>query len=165
MESFVLEKLMSNISANNNSDAPITFKAGAVIFVQGKTSDYLYMVKKGQVRLYKSKGPTLSAVELCTEKQVLNEVAILMNKPNELTAVAKTDVELVLIDQKDILSVIKNSPQWIPDIFETLCERLKLTQEMIEEHNLAIEKDPRLVISKEDEIKLIKAISEFNSQF
>lgn len=164
MESFALEELMSNISQSKGVDAPIMFKAGTVIFAQGKTSKYLYLVKKGEVRLFKSKGTNLSAIELCGEKQILNEVAILTNKPNELTAIAKTDVELVLIDQKDILSVIKSSPQWVPEIFETLCERLKHTQEMIEEHNLASEKDPRLVISKDDEIKYIKAISEFNSQ-
>ena len=155
---------MSNISQSKGVDAPIMFKAGTVIFAQGKTSKYLYLVKKGEVRLFKSKGTNLSAIEFCGEKQILNEVAILTNKPNELTAIAKTDVELVLIDQKDILSVIKSSPQWVPEIFETLCERLKHTQEMIEEHNLASEKDPRLVISKDDEIKYIKAISEFNSQ-
>jgi len=151
----------ANKGGDNNS---VTYKAGAVIFAQGKNSRYLYLVKRGEVRLVKFKGQNLSAIELCGEKQILNEVAILTNRPNELTAIAKTDVELVLIDQKDILSVIKESPKWIPEIFETLCERLKHTQDMIEEHNLAGEKDPRLVISKEDEKRYIAALADFNSQ-
>ncbi len=155
---------MSNLSANKGTDAPILFKAGTVIFAQGKPSKYLYLVKKGEVRLIKFKGQNLSVIQLCGERDILNEVAILTNKPNELTAVAKTDVELVLVDQKDVISVIKSSPSWVPEIFETLCERLKHTQEMIEEHNLATEKDPRLLISKEDEKKYIQALADFNSQ-
>ncbi|AUN96721.1 hypothetical protein DOM21_18205 [Bacteriovorax stolpii] len=155
---------MSNLSAGKGTDAPILFKAGTVIFAQGKPSKYLYLVKRGEVRLIKFKGQNLSAIQLCGERDILNEVAILTNKPNELTAIAKTDVELVLVDQKDVLSVINSSPSWIPEIFETLCERLKHTQDMIEEHNLATEKDPRLVMSKDEEKKYIQALADFNSQ-
>lgn len=152
---------MSNLS--KSTDAPVLYKAGTVIFAQGKPSKYLYLVKRGEVRLVKFKGNSLTGIQLCGEREILNEVAILTNKPNELTAIAKTDVELVLVDQKDVLSVIKNSPSWIPEIFETLCERLKHTQDMIEEHNLAADKDPRLLINKDEEKKYIQALADFNS--
>lgn len=154
---------MSNLSANKGVDAPILFKAGTIIFAQGKSSKYLYLVKKGEVRLMKKRGHNLNVIQLCGEKDILNEVAILTKKPNDLTAIAKTDVELVLIDQSEILSVINGSPKWIPDIFETLCERLKHTQDMINEHNLEQEKDPRLLLSKEDENKYLKALDDFNA--
>jgi CRP-like cAMP-binding protein len=153
---------MSNISSG--TDAPILFKAGTVIFSQGKSSKFLYLVKKGEVRLVKFKGQSLIGIQLCGEREILNEVAILTSKANELTAIAKTDVELVLVDQKEILSVIKNSPKWIPEIFETLCERLQHSQSMIEEHNLSAEKDPRLIISKDEEKRYIQALAEFNSK-
>lgn len=159
----LLEALMSNLSDNRGIDAPIMFKAGTVIFAQGKPSKYLYLVKKGEVILLKAKGHKLSVLDFCSERDILNEVAILTNKPNDQSAIAKTDVELVLIDQKDVLNVIKSSPSWVPDIFATLCERLENTQEMIEEHNLAVEKDPRLLLNKEDEMKYLKAITEYNS--
>ena len=163
MGQFSLEALMNNLSTTNGLDAPVLFKAGTVIFVQGKMSKYLYLVKKGEVRLLKSNGYGLNVVQICGEKEILNEVSILTNKVNDVTAIAKTDVELVLVDQKEILSVIDNSPKWIPDIFQTLCERLKLTQDMINEHNLDQEKDPRLLISKEDEAKYLTALNNFNS--
>ncbi|MBC7427227.1 MAG: cyclic nucleotide-binding domain-containing protein [Bacteriovorax sp.] len=151
---------MSNIS--KGTDAPIMFKAGTVIFAQGKPSKYLYLVRRGEVRLVKFKGNSLTGIQLCGEREILNEVAILTSKPNELTAIAKTDVELVLVDQKDVLSVIKNSPSWIPEIFETLCERLKHVQDMIEEHNLSSDKDPRLLINKDEEKNYIQALADFN---
>lgn len=154
---------MSNLSTGKGTDAPILFKAGTVIFAQGKPSKYLYLVKKGEVRLLKNKGHGLDVIQVCGEKEILNEVSVLTNKPNDLTAIAKTDVELVLVEQKEILSVINNSPKWIPDLFETLCERLKLTQDMIIEHSLDQEKNPRLLLSKEDEGKYLLALDNFNS--
>lgn len=154
---------MSNLSENKGSDAPIMFKAGTVVFAQGKSSKYLYLVKKGEVLLLKMKGQKLTGIQVCGERDILNEVAILTNKPNDLTAIAKTDIELMLVDQTDIMSIIKSSPTWVPEIFATLCERLKHTQEMIEEHNLAGEKDPRLLINKEDEKKYLQAIATYNS--
>lgn len=154
---------MSNLLVNKEPDAPVLFKAGTVIFAQGKPSKYLYLVKKGEVRLMKNKGQGLNVIQICGEREILNEVAVLTNKPNDLTAIAKTDVELVLVDQKEILSVINGSPKWIPDIFETLCERLKHTQDMINEHHLEQEKDPRLLLSKEDENKYLNALEDFNS--
>ena len=154
---------MSNSSATKSTDLPLKFKAGSIIFGQGKISKFLYLVKKGEVRLVKFNGNSLTAIELCVAKDILNEVAILTNKPNELTAIAKTDVELVVVDHKDIQEVIKKSPEWVSEIFQTLCERLVHTQEMIDEHNLATEKDPRLHISKEEEKRYISALAEYNS--
>ena len=162
MEQLSPEELMNDLSLSRGPDAPVVFKAGTIIFAQGKTSKYLYLVKNGEVRLLKNKGNSLDIFQVCHAKEILNEVAILTSKPNDFTAIAKTDVELVLIDQKDILTAIKNSPKWIPDIFQTLCERLKLIQEMITEHNLDQERDSRLFLSKEDEGKYLKALKAFN---
>lgn len=155
---------MSNLSVNT-AERPVVFRAGAVIFTQGKSSKHLYLVKSGQVRLMKFNGQRLYAFELCEAGSILNEVSVLMNEPNQFVAIAKTDTELILVEQKDISNIIKGGPSWIPDIFKTLCERLKATQEMIEEHNLSVgEKDPSLIISKEDEKKYIEALAAFNSK-
>ena len=154
---------MTNSYVTKSTELPLRFKEGAIIFAQGKMSKFLYLVKSGEVILVKFKGSSLTAIELCLAKDILNEVAILTNQPNELTAIAKTDVELVIVDHKDIQEVIKKSPEWISDIFQTLCERLVLTQEMINEHNLATEKDPRLFINKDDEKKYLSSLAEYNS--
>lgn len=149
---------MSNLSATS-TDAPVLYKAGTVIFGQGQASRYLYLVKKGQVRLLKLKGQKLNVIHLCKEQEILNEVSVLTGKPTEFAAIAKTDVELVLVDQKDIQTIIRNGPAWMPEIFETLCERLKHTQDMIDEHQLMSgEVNPDVVLSKEDEKKCLQAL-------
>lgn len=155
---------MSNL-AGKGTDAPIFFKAGSVIFGQGQGSKYLYIIKKGQVRLIKVNGQKLSVIKLCKEKEILNEVSVITSKPTEFAAIAKSDVELVLVEQKDIQSVIKSGPTWIPEIFETLCERLKSTQDIIDEHQLISgEKNPEVILSKEEEKKCLLALLDSANQ-
>lgn len=155
---------MINLPLGKTTDAPLSFKAGTVIFAQAEPSKFLYILKKGQVLLLKANGQHLSVIKLCKEKEILNEVSVLTNKPVEFSGIAKTDIELVLIEQKDILSVVKSGPSWMPEIFETLCERLKSTQDIIEEHHLqAGEKNPDLVLSKDDEKRFMNALAEYKS--
>lgn len=151
---------MSDSSATKvSTESPIMYKAGTVIFGQGQNSKFLYLVKKGQVRLIKVNGQKLSIIQVCKEKEILNEVSVITNQPTEYAAIAKTDVELVVVDHKDVQTVMKSGPEWIPEIFETLCERLKHTQDFIEEHQLLSgEKDPDFILSKEDERKYFQAI-------
>lgn len=151
---------MSNLSLGKSTDLPVQYNAGSVIFVQGENSRYLYMVKTGQVHLVKkTSGQHLLVTKLCKEKEILNEVSVITNKPNEFSAIAKTDVELVLVEKNDILSVIKNGPSWVSEMFETLCERLKSTEEIIEEHHLSTgEKSPDTILTKEDELRYLNAL-------
>lgn len=156
---------MNNLPLGKSLDSAIGFKAGTVIFSQGEPSKYLYLVKTGVISLLADRGTKLTLIKNCKEKDILNEVSVLTNKPAEFSAIAKTDVEIVLIEQKDIMSVLKNGPTWIPEMFETLCERLKSTEDMILDHNLlAGEKDPSLLLSKDDEKKYINLLSEYNKK-
>lgn len=153
---------MINLPLGKGTDSPIHFKAGSVIFAEGEMPKYLFIVKKGQMRLLKKNGQHLNVFKIGTEREILNEVSILTNTPSTFSAIAKTDVELILVEQKDILAEIANGPAWIPDIFKTLCDRLISTLEIIEEHNLmAGEKNPELVLSKDEEKKYLNALSEY----
>lgn len=155
---------MVNLPLGKGTDSPIPFKAGSVIFAEGEASKYLYLLKKGQVRLLKKNGQHLAVLKMCKEKEILNEISVLTNKPTEFSAIAKTDIELVLVDQKDILSVIKGGPSWIPEIFATLCERLLATYEIIEEHHLmAGDLNADLILSKDDEKKYLSALSDYKA--
>lgn len=152
---------MNDSSATKSIEAPIMHKAGTVIFGQGQNPKYLYIVKKGQVHLLRINGQKLTVIDLCREKDILNKVNVITGKPTEYAAIAKTDVELVIVDNKDIQTIIQSGPEWVPQIFETLCERLKSTQDFIEEHQLLSgEKNPDIILSKEDERRYFQALLE-----
>lgn len=152
--------------SSDKAEAPVIVRAGTVLFAQGEHSRYLYLVKRGKVVLLKNNGSHLNIIKVCGEKEILNEVSVLTKQPNEFAAIARTETELVLVEQKDILSVIKNSSDWVPEIFQTLCERLKSTEEIIHEHSLVDtgEKSADMILSKEDEKKYISALAEHKAQ-
>ncbi len=153
---------MTNTSFTKN--ASVTYQKGAALFTQGESLKYLYLVKKGEVHLLKIHGQRLFIIKTCKEKEILNEVSILTNATVNFAAIAKTDVELVLIEQQDILSVINSGPAWIPEILKTLCERLKSTQDIIDDHNLLSgEKNSDMILSKDDERKYSVALSEYKA--
>lgn len=155
---------MTKLTLDKSRNLTGFFKAQTAIFMEGEISQHLYIVKKGQVHLLKileQRHPI--AVGLCKEGEILNEVSILANKPVKYAAIAKTDVELIPIEQKDILSVIKKGPPWMSEIFKTLCERLESTIEIIEEHNLmAGEKNLDLILTQEDETKYAQAFLRYS---
>jgi CRP-like cAMP-binding protein len=154
---------MVNLPLGRGTTAPIAFDADTVIFTEGELPKYLIILKKGQIRIMKNLGQHLQVIKICKENEILNEVSVLMNKPSEFTAIAKTNIELVLVEQKDINSVIKNGPTWIPEIFKTLCERLVSTMEIIQEHKLQAEVSPETILSKEDELKYQKLLLEYKA--
>lgn len=155
---------MVNIPLGKSTDSPLIFKAGTVIFTQGLPSKYLFIVKKGEIRLLKTNGQHLAVLKTCKEKEILNEVSVLTQKPTEFSAIAKTEVELVLIDQKEIIKVIKSGPSWIPEMFETLCDRLSAVHGIIEEHNLlAGEKNSGNLLNKEEEKVYAQALADYKA--
>lgn len=149
-----------------NTEAPVFYREGEVLFAQGDNSRYLYIVKSGKVALIKANNNHLHIIKICGEKEILNEVSVLTKKPLDYSAVARSQVEVVLVEQKDILTVIKNSPDWVPEIFQTLCERLKSTEEMILEHNLqdSGDKTKDMILSKDESKVLFDIISKFKGK-
>lgn len=155
---------MINLPLGKSLESPIQFKAGTVLFAEGEMSKYLFIIKTGEVRILKTNGKYLNVVKVCKEKEILNEVDILTQQPSAFSAIAKTDIELVLVDQKDILSVIKGSPSWVPEILDTLCSRLASTLDIINDHNLmAGEKNSEIVLNKDEEQRYQNALQEYKA--
>ena len=153
---------MKNLLFTENTS--VRYKKGTAIFTQGESSKFLYIIKEGEVHLLKINGQRIFIIKTCKEKEILNEVSVLTSTTITFAAVAKTDVELVLIEQKDILSIINSGATWIPEILKTLCERLKSTQDIIDDHNLLSgEKNADMILSRDEEKKYSLALSEYKS--
>lgn len=145
-----------------DKNTEIKVPAGRTIFLSEKNQKYLFIVKKGEVRLIKNIGNRLMVVGVCKEKEILNEIGILTSSANDYGAIAKTDVELVVVEGKEINSIIRKCPVWVSEIFQTLCERLKHSQEVINEHNLSAQtKDQAYILTKEEEKNCLVSFENF----
>ncbi len=145
----------------SENQASVIYYSNSIIYRDGTPSKYLYIVKRGEVRLMKLQRGHLFVFQICKAGDFLNDISVLSKKAVDHIAVAKTDVEIVKIEAKDVRDVLDKSPKWIPDIFNTLCERLIDSQEIIHEHNLeAGPIDQNYILSKNEELHLLKLIEE-----
>jgi len=97
------------------------FSPGQVIFNRGDAGTFMYVVKQGEVELQINNRPftTVSA------GGILGEMALIDQEPRSLTAVAKTECQLVPIDQKRFGFLVQQTPFFALEVMKIMAERLR----------------------------------------
>jgi CRP-like cAMP-binding protein len=106
-----------------NGIAAHSAKAGEVIFREGDEAQQLFVIKSGEVAI-RSGNRTLA--ELSTN-HIFGEMALIDDAPRSATAVAKTDVELVPISEKQFLFLVSQTPFFALKVMRVLARRLRAT--------------------------------------
>ena len=114
----------------------IAMKRGQVLFVEGESSAYLYIVISGKIRVVKEQENGVVPISIIGDKSFLGELSMFSDEPRSASAIAETDLRLVKIKKSEIRKVIKLCPVWVREIMETLSERLRLGSEILLEHNI-----------------------------
>ena len=120
----------------SNFDEAVHFKKGQVIFAEGEKPAYLYIIVSGKVRVFKEDGKKLLPINLLTEKDFIGELSMFDDQVRSATAIASQDCEIILIKRSDIRKVLKDCPDWVPNIMMTISERLRETVEMMRDHRI-----------------------------
>ena len=103
-------------------------KAGEIIFKEGDAADQLFVIKSGEVGI-QSGNRTLA--ELSTNN-IFGEMALIDDAPRSATAVARTDVELVPISEKQFLFLVSQTPFFALKVMRVLARRLRATNKTFE---------------------------------
>jgi CRP/FNR family transcriptional regulator, cyclic AMP receptor protein len=111
-----------------NGIATRSAKAGEVIFKEGDAADQLFVIKSGEVTI-QSGNRTLA--ELSTN-HIFGEMALIDDAPRSATAVARTDVELVPISEKQFLFLVSQTPFFALKVMRVLARRLRATNKTFE---------------------------------
>ena len=111
-----------------NGIATRSARAGEVIFKEGDAADRLFVVKSGEVAI-RSGNRTLA--ELSTN-HIFGEMALIDDAPRSATAVARTDVELVPISEKQFLFLVSQTPFFALKVMRVLARRLRATNKSFE---------------------------------
>ena len=98
-------------------------KAGEIIFKEGDEAHQLFVIKSGEVAI-QSGNRTLA--ELSTN-HIFGEMALIDDAPRSATAVARTDVELVPISEKQFLFLVSQTPFFALKVMRVLARRLRAT--------------------------------------
>ncbi len=110
------------------------FPKGSVIFSEHDLGLAMYIVETGEVEIKKRMGKELRVLALLGKGDFFGEMCMLEEEsPRSATAVAKSDVDAVMIDQAAFIFILEHNPEIAIRMMRKLVRRLRETTRMLEE--------------------------------
>ena len=108
--------------------------AGATIFTRGDPGTGLFAICSGTVKITNNSADGKDAVfNLLHAGEIFGEIALLDGQPRSANALALTRCELVTIDRRDFIPLLKDQPDVALKLIEVLCARLRHVSAHIED--------------------------------
>lgn len=109
-----------------------THAPGSVIFQEGSPGDCFYIVKGGEVDIFRNYGKA-NQVHLATipTGKVLGEIAGLDGQPRTATAIAKTEAHVMKISVQSLQWQLNQCPAWFRTVILELADRLRKADDRI----------------------------------
>lgn len=114
-----------------------TLKPGEVLFNDGELAESLFIIQKGQVRLFKPKGKGYIELAVLRAGEVIGEMAFFdedgSGKKRSCSAAAITPVEIIEISFVAFGKTMQSLNPWFKTIINTLVTRLRKTNTRVKE--------------------------------
>ena len=109
-------------------------KRGATIFTKGEPGQSMFAVCSGTVKISVPSLEGKDAVfNFIGEGGIFGEIALLDGRPRTADALAAANCQLMMIDRRDFLPLLRAHPELAIRIIEVLCTRLRHTSEQVED--------------------------------
>jgi CRP/FNR family transcriptional regulator, cyclic AMP receptor protein len=113
---------------------PRTEAPGATIFSRGDAGTGLFAICSGTVKITNHSADGKDAVfNLLNAGDIFGEIALLDGRPRTANALALTRCELIAIDRRDFIPLVKDQPEIALKLIEVLCARLRHISEHVED--------------------------------
>ncbi len=110
---------------------------GEVLFNDGDNADSLFIIQKGQLRLFKPKGKGFIEIGVLRAGEVIGEMAYFdedgSGKKRSCSASAITPVEIIEISFVAFGKTMQSLNPWFKTIIQTLAQRLRKTNTRVKE--------------------------------
>jgi CRP-like cAMP-binding protein len=112
------------------------YKAGEFIFKEGDPSNCMYIIKSGQVEVYKmSSDSKRIPLTIINSGEFLGEMSLLTGKMHSAAAMALTDVVTVQISKAGLDAELSNCAFWLVALMKGLVNRLHTTNDIMRRNN------------------------------
>jgi len=98
---------------------------GEVLFKEGEASESMFVVKKGRLTVFKSKGNSEIELAVVGAGQMIGEMAFFDRKPRSAGVKAITDAEVIELPFRNLQSQFDALPEWIKSMVKTINEHLR----------------------------------------
>jgi CRP/FNR family cyclic AMP-dependent transcriptional regulator len=113
---------------------PRSVKRGTTIVARGDAGTALFAICSGTVKISTPSVEGKGAVfNLISDGAIFGEIAVLDGLPRSADATALTDCELMVIERRDFVSLIRERPEFALKLIEVLCRRLRHTTGQLED--------------------------------
>ena len=112
-----------------------TFAPGEVLFHENDPANSLYIIQKGQVRLYRPKGRGFVDLAILRSGEVIGEMAYFDEKSTRrsCSAAAIVSTDVIEISFVAFAKTMEGLNPWFKTIINTLADRLRKTNERVKE--------------------------------
>jgi len=110
-----------------------TYLMGDIIFSEGELGTEMYIVQSGTVEIFKKIGGRQKVLSTLEKGDFFGEMSVLEDFPRTASARARTDVEVVRINQTTFDQMIKSNTEIAVRMLRKFSRRLRETTTMLEE--------------------------------
>jgi CRP/FNR family cyclic AMP-dependent transcriptional regulator len=106
---------------------------GEVLFNEGDNAGSLYIIQKGQLRLYRPKGKGFIEIAVLRTGEVLGEMAYFDpdSKTRSLSAAAITPTDIIEVSFQALDKTMAGLNPWFKTLINTITDRLRTTNERV----------------------------------
>ena len=105
----------------------VSFKSKDILIREGDRERYLYVIRTGSVRVYKTYLGRKLTLAILGKGEVFGELGFFDGQPRIANVEAVDDGEALIIDGELAQSDLETLPSWMPGVFKTIISRLRET--------------------------------------
>lgn len=107
---------------------PQTLPSGTLLFRQGDSGDALYIVNKGQIKIFTRDNEGHEVVlNQYGPGESFGEISLVDRAPRAASAMALTTAELLRLERDDFMELLQTHPTFAADILRDIANKLRFT--------------------------------------
>jgi CRP-like cAMP-binding protein len=107
----------------------VVYPMGTIISAEGEIPDHLYIVRKGSLRIERSKSESVDCVATVMAGETYGEIGLFGQAPRYATAVTGEESELFMIQRSMLKKLLMDIPELAYNFLEIFSEKLRLYSE------------------------------------
>jgi CRP-like cAMP-binding protein len=116
----------------------ISVPEGEVIFKEGDQGDDFFLIRDGEVNVYRNVGDEKRIVALLSEGQFFGEMALLSDETRNATIEASRQTDLVKLSRNDFLDIVKRDKVMVKELSKIIEQRKRNREDILNNPNIAI---------------------------
>jgi signal transduction histidine kinase/predicted CoA-binding protein len=106
----------------------VRLKEGDVLFTEGSLGDRAYVIKEGQIEIFKNSGGRNVQLAIRQSGEVIGEMSLLESTPRSASGRALTESVLIAIGQAEFDKLLDVNPKAVRTMLHTVTARLRSTE-------------------------------------